>query len=82
MPEQKVERLHPPSEKKNFVDRRKLGELLVETGLLTRAKLEEALNSQKGTGRRLGQVLVELEFISEDEMAFALAMQLRCPSST
>ncbi|MBW2116699.1 MAG: Flp pilus assembly complex ATPase component TadA [Deltaproteobacteria bacterium] len=79
MPEQKVERLHPPSEKKNFVDRRRLGELLVETGLLTRARLEEALNAQKGTGRRLGLVLVELEFISEDEMAFALAMQLKVP---
>jgi len=79
MAEKEVKRLHPTSEKKNFVDRRKLGELLVETGLLTRVKLEESLNAQKGTGRRLGQVLVELDFISEDEMAFALAMQLKVP---
>ena len=67
------------NEKKTFVDRRRLGELLVETGLLTRDRLKEALDAQKGTGRRLGQVLVEREMISEDEMAFALAMQLKVP---
>ena len=66
-------------EKKNFVDRRKLGELLVETGLLTRDKLKEALDAQKGSGKRLGQVLIGMNLISEEEMAFALAMQLKIP---
>jgi type IV pilus assembly protein PilB len=79
MAEQTVKSAAGANERKNFVDRRKLGELLVETGLLTREKLNEALEAQKGTGRRLGQALVELGFISEDEMAFALAMQLKVP---
>ncbi len=65
--------------RKNFVDRRKLGELLVETGLLSRDKLHEALAAQQGTGRRLGQVLIDMDLITEDEMAFALAMQLKVP---
>jgi len=79
MAEEKVAGNHSSTERKNFVDRRKLGELLVETGLLTRDKLKDALESQKSTGRRLGQALIEMDIISEDEMAFALAMQLKVP---
>lgn len=68
-----------PREKRNFVWRRKLGELLVETGLLSEARLSEALKTQQGTGKRLGQVLFELRFLTEEEIAFALAMQLKIP---
>jgi type IV pilus assembly protein PilB len=68
----------PP--KKDFASRRRLGELLVETGLLSPEKLAEALNSQKDSGgKRLGQVLVSMNLITEEEMAFALAMQLKIP---
>ncbi|RLB23981.1 MAG: type II secretion system protein GspE [Deltaproteobacteria bacterium] len=79
MSQQKVTRLHTVKEKKGFNARRKLGELLVETGLLSRKKLEEALQIQAGTGKRLGQILMELGVISEEEIAFALAMQLKIP---
>lgn len=65
--------------KKEPVTRRKLGELLVETGLLAKDKLYEALEKQKETGKRLGEMLIDMELISEEEMAFALAMQLRIP---
>jgi type IV pilus assembly protein PilB len=51
----------------------------VETGLLASEKLVEALQRQRETGHRLGQVLIGLELISEEEMAFALAMQLKIP---
>ncbi|MDY6881762.1 MAG: ATPase, T2SS/T4P/T4SS family [Thermodesulfobacteriota bacterium] len=66
-------------DKKNLVDRRRLGELLVETGLLSRRGLKEALESQKSKGKRLGTILIEMGLISEQEMAFALAMQLKIP---
>ena len=59
--------------------RRKLGELLVETGLLAKDKLVEALEAQKESGKRLGETLIDMEVISEEEMAFALAMQLKIP---
>jgi type IV pilus assembly protein PilB len=66
-------------EKKRLVDKRRLGELLVETGLISREEVMEALEIQKGTGRRLGQILMEKGLISEEEIAFALAMQLKIP---
>jgi len=72
----KVVKLHP---KKNSFSRRKLGELLVETGLLGFEQLSEALKIQQDTGKRLGEILIEMNFISEEEMAFALAMQLKIP---
>jgi len=65
--------------RKNSFSRRKLGELLVETGLLGSDQLTEALKAQKENGKRLGETLIELKFISEEEMAFALAMQLKIP---
>lgn len=71
-----ITRLQP---KKEGIPKRRLGELLVEAGLLTQEKLAEALNAQKTTGKRLGQTLIEMNAISEEEMAFSLAMQLRIP---
>ncbi len=66
-------------QKENFVSRRKLGELLIESGLLTVDKLKDALETQKKTGKRLGEALIDMKIISEEEMAFALAMQLKIP---
>ncbi|HUU40803.1 MAG TPA: hypothetical protein VMW42_07675, partial [Desulfatiglandales bacterium] len=66
-------------QKDNFVSRRRLGELLIESGLLTVDKLKDALEYHKKTGQRLGEALIEMKVISEEEMAFALAMQLKIP---
>lgn len=71
-----VNRVQP---RKESIVKRKLGELLLETGLLTGDKLAEALRSQKDSGKRLGQILIEMDIITEEEMAFALAMQLKIP---
>jgi type IV pilus assembly protein PilB len=72
----KIVKLQP---KKNAFSRRKLGELLIETGLLAPEQLTGALKSQETTGKRLGEILIEMKFVSEEEMAFALAMQLKIP---
>ena len=69
----------PPYLKKISVSRRKLGDLLVETGLLPFDKLASALEAQGESGKRLGQILIEMGLITEEEMAFALAMQLKIP---
>jgi type IV pilus assembly protein PilB len=63
----------------NFVSRRKLGELLIESGLLTPHGLNDALERHKKTGRRIGEALIEMKLVSEEEIAFALAMQLKIP---
>jgi MSHA biogenesis protein MshE len=56
-----------------------LGDLLVGQGLLTPEKLNEALSEQKRSGRQLGRVLVENGFVSEEQIAKALAVQLKVP---
>jgi hypothetical protein len=54
---------------------RPLGRLLVEQGLLTDDELERALAVQQATGRRLGETIVELRFVSGPDLASALATQ-------
>jgi MSHA biogenesis protein MshE len=57
----------------------RLGELLVNEGRLTEEKLQQALKRQKQTGRRLGTVLQDLGFVSDDVIARLLARQLALP---
>ncbi|MDR7521004.1 MAG: type II secretion system ATPase GspE [Armatimonadota bacterium] len=54
----------------------RLGELLVEAGLITRAQLDQALQAQATTGDRLGKVLVGMGLASQDAIAKAIANQL------
>ncbi|MDR7484297.1 MAG: type II secretion system ATPase GspE [Armatimonadota bacterium] len=54
----------------------RLGELLVEAGLITRAQLDQALQTQAATGDRLGKVLVGMGLASQDAIAKAIASQL------
>jgi hypothetical protein len=53
-----------------------LGELLVDRGLLSARQLELALAEQSRTGRRLGEVLVGLGFVSEQALAAVLLQQV------
>ena len=55
---------------------RPLGELFVETGLITPPELEEALTEQADTKQRLGEVLVARGFVSEPELMTVLMEQL------
>jgi type IV pilus assembly protein PilB len=54
----------------------RLGELLVEAGLITKEQLEEALKQQRATGERLGKVLVSMGLTTQDAIARAMAEQL------
>ncbi len=55
----------------------KLGELLLQDGLLTGKQLESALQFQKKNGGRLGNVCVQLGFLSEQELNAAVARHSR-----
>ena len=55
--------------------RKKLGEILMEWGRVTDAQVQQAMGMAKGTGKRLGEALVEANFCSEQDVAKALAAQ-------
>ena len=57
--------------------RKKLGEILVEGGLLTRKQLEEALPFQKKSHLKLGQFLVREGILNESQIVDILSSQLR-----
>ena len=52
------------------------GETLVHKGLLTRRGLIEALNDQRENGGRLGEVLIRLKMVKEEDITRALAEYL------
>ena len=52
------------------------GELLVSKGLLTRPELIEALNDQRENGGRLGEVLLRLNKLKDEDVTCALAEHL------
>lgn len=54
----------------------RLGDLLVQQGLVTAEQLKQALDEQKRTGRKLGRVLVDSGFVTEEAISTALARQL------
>ncbi len=53
-----------------------LGTVLVEMGLLTDEGLQRALESQRETGKRLGEALIDLQLITDDQLVEGLAKQL------
>ncbi|MDP2681304.1 MAG: ATPase, T2SS/T4P/T4SS family [Deltaproteobacteria bacterium] len=58
---------------------KKIGEILVDAGLITNAQLEDALNVSKRTGARLGRTLVNIGVVTEEGIAHALAHQFNIP---
>ena len=55
----------------------RLGDVLVNSGVITEGDLEKGLSRQKGTGRKLGEVLVDEGLVTEENIAKALSSQLR-----
>lgn len=58
-------------------NKRRLGDMLVEEGLITQDELKNALNEQKKSNLKLGEILVEQGFIDELSIAKALQTQLK-----
>ncbi len=58
---------------------KQLGELLLESKLITKEQLEEALRVQKDKGGLIGQILVTLKFTNEAAIAQALTAQYGFP---
>ena len=54
----------------------RIGDVLVAAGAITEEQLQEGLAKQKETGRKLGNALVDLGFISNDMLITVLTTQL------
>ncbi len=57
----------------------RLGDLLIQQGLLTDEQLKFALEEQKRSGRKLGRIVVESGYVTEEAISKALARQLQIP---
>jgi twitching motility protein PilT len=58
----------------------KLGELLVEYGLITSNMLKNALKRQSQSGGQTGSILIEMGYITTDDLLEFLSKQLGVPS--
>lgn len=58
-------------------NKKRLGDLLIQAGLITQKNLESALIEQKKGNRKLGETLVDLGYIDELSIAKALHKQLK-----
>lgn len=54
----------------------RLGDLLVKSGVITEEQLMNALALQKGTGRKIGEVLMDEGFVTDEVIAQTLSQQL------
>ncbi|MGH1537498.1 MAG: ATPase, T2SS/T4P/T4SS family [Gammaproteobacteria bacterium] len=63
----------------NFKDNLRLGDILLAKGIITASQIEEGLKLQEATGKKLGQVIVDRGWVSEQEILKALSEQLSVP---
>jgi len=69
MKEEQEDKKHP----------QKLGEMLVHYKIITPEHLEEGLKIQKNMGKRIGEILIGLERVTQDEINWVLGKQLNLP---
>lgn len=60
----------------------KLGEILLQQGLLNEEQLREAIQVQKRDSGRIGEILIKLGFLTEEDIVAALGSQLNIPHAS
>lgn len=60
-------------------DKIRLGDLLLQQGIITQKQLAFALEQHKSSGRRLGNVLLDNLFVAEETISEAIAWQFDIP---
>ncbi|MCD6539227.1 MAG: Flp pilus assembly complex ATPase component TadA [Candidatus Omnitrophica bacterium] len=61
---------------------KKIGEILISEGVISPSQLEETVNIQKREGGKLGEILIRLNYLSEEQLVIALGKQLGIPYVT
>lgn len=62
-----------------MANKQRLGDLLIDSKLITTDDLEKALRLQVGGNRRLGYLLIKMGFISEEQLHSVLSRQMDLP---
>lgn len=57
----------------------RIGDELVKAGVISKEQLASALERQKNIGKKIGEILVDLEYITEDRLLEVLSSQLEIP---
>ncbi|MDT8281173.1 MAG: ATPase, T2SS/T4P/T4SS family [Gammaproteobacteria bacterium] len=57
----------------------RIGDLLIDNGLITQQQLEIALKEQHNTGQKLGRTLVDLGYVVEKDILDVLSLQMNIP---
>ncbi|MEQ8954997.1 MAG: ATPase, T2SS/T4P/T4SS family, partial [Gammaproteobacteria bacterium] len=57
----------------------RIGDLLVQSGVITEQQLDTALEKQREKGQKLGRILIDLGFVDEDRFLGLLGQQLQIP---
>lgn len=60
-------------------ERKRLGDLLLEVGLITQEQLDGALKLQKTTGKKLGEILLSEGIVTQEDIIQVLEFQLGIP---
>jgi type IV pilus assembly protein PilB len=58
---------------------KKLGGVLISEGIITEDQLKEAIEHQQKEGTRIGEALVRLGYVNEEQIVIALSKQLSIP---
>ena len=61
------------------INNKPLGELLLDRGIINQSQLDQGLGLQREKGGLIGEILVELGFVKEDDIAQALTAQYGFP---
>jgi type IV pilus assembly protein PilB len=61
------------------INNKPLGELLLERGIISQSQLDHSLDVQREKGGLIGEILVDLGFVKEDDIAQALTAQYGFP---
>ena len=69
MKEEQEEKKHP----------QKLGEMLIHYKIITPVQLREGLKIRKNKGKRIGEILIDLGRVTQDEINWVLGKQLNLP---
>jgi type IV pilus assembly protein PilB len=62
-----------------LTQRKRLGELLIDQGVINEQQLQQALDEQKRSGKKVGECLIHLRHITEDKLVEVLSAQLDVP---
>lgn len=62
-----------------IADKRRLGDILIASGKITSFQLEEALRTQRITGKKLGNVLIDSNIVNEEDILGAIEEQTGIP---